>query len=66
MVGGSKNLQRLAKPFLQRMELDNLENTIKPLLRYWKKHNIESDFGDFINAQEDSLIFDLLNEADKY
>ena len=64
-LGGSKNLLRLAKPFLQRMELDNLENTIKPLLRYWKKHNIESDFGDFINAQEDSLIFDLLNEADK-
>ena len=64
-LGGSKNLLRLAKPFLQRMELDNLENTIKPLLRYWKKHNIDSDFGDFINAQEDSLIFDLLNEADK-
>ena len=46
------------------MELDNLETTIKPLLNYWKKNNIELDFGDFINAQEDSLIFDLLNEAD--
>ncbi len=61
-LGGSKNLQRLAKPFLQRMELDDLEKTIKPLLEFWKKSSAEVDFGDFINFQKDSLIINLLKE----
>ncbi len=62
-LGGSKNLQRLAKPYLQRMELDDLEKTIKPLLELWKKSNGENDFGDFINNQKDSLIINLLTET---
>ena len=63
-LGGSKNLQRLAKPYLQRMELDDLEKTLKPLLSYWKKSNSDSDFGDFINSYDESLIKNLLNEID--
>ena len=61
-LGGSKNLQRLAKPYLQRMELDDLEKTIQPLLKGWKENSTEEDFGDFINNQNDSIILNLLNE----
>ena len=61
-LGGSKNLQRLAKPYLQRMELDDLEKTIQPLLEFWKKSNAEKDFGDFINNQKESFITNLLSE----
>ena len=61
-LGGSKNLQRLAKPYLQRMELDDLEQTLKPLLIHWKEFDSESDFGDFINTQDESSILNLLNE----
>ncbi len=61
-LGGSKNLQRLAKPYLQRMELDDLEKTIQPLLENWKKSYPDEDFGDFVNNQEDSLIVNFLNK----
>jgi len=61
-LGGSKNLQRLAKPYLQRMELDDLEKTIQPLLELWKKSSAKNDFGDFINNQEESFITNLLSE----
>ena len=63
-LGGSKNLQRLAKPYLQTMELEDLEKTIKPLLECWKKSGSKIDFGDFINNQNDSLIKDLIKEID--
>ena len=62
-LGGSKNLQRLAKPYLQRMEIDDLERTIQPLLKLWGKSYSDMDFGDFINSQESSII-NLLNEVD--
>ena len=61
-LGGSKNLQRLAKPYLQRMELENLEKTIQPLLEFWKTSSKDIDFGDFINFQKDSSIINLLNK----
>ncbi len=61
-LGGSKNLQRLAKPYLQRMELDDLEKTIQPLLEGWKKSSAEIDFGDFINNQTETFITNLLSE----
>ena len=62
-LGGSKNLQRLAKPYLQRMELNDLEKTIRPLLKDWKDTNSEIDFGDFINNQKEDLIINLLSEV---
>ena len=61
-LGGSRNLQRLAKPYLQRMDLDDLEKTLKPLLNFWNKRNSKLDFGDFINSQNESEIIKLLNE----
>ena len=63
-LGGSKNLRRLAKPYLQRMELDDLEKTLRPLLNFWKKNYPELDFGDFINCQDQPKIIDLLSEVD--
>ena len=60
-LGGSKNLQRLAKPFLQRMELNDLEKTLQPLFDNWKS-NLDLDFGDFVNTQDESSILKLLNE----
>ena len=60
-LGGSKNLQRLAKPFLQRMELNDLEKTLQPLFDNWKR-NLDLDFGDFINTQDENYILNLLNE----
>ena len=62
-LGGSKNLQRLAKPFLQRMELNDLETTLQPLFDHWKS-NSHLDFGDFINTQDESSILNLLNAID--
>ena len=60
-LGGSKNLQRLAKPYLQKMELEDLEKTIQPLLELWKKSSNKKDFGDFINNQKESFITNLLS-----
>ncbi len=59
-LGGSKNLQRLAKPYLQRMPLENMESTLTPLLLEWRKYYLDLDFGDFVDKNEDSFILDLL------
>ena len=60
-LGGSKNLQRLARPFKQRMSLEDLELTIKPLLIAWHESPYK-DFGDFINDLGDSNVIELLNK----
>ena len=62
-LGGSKNLQRLAKPYLQRMSLDDLEKTIKPLFIEWSKKSNQFDFGDFVASYDDSHILNLLNNS---
>ena len=61
-LGGSKNLQRLAKPYLQRMPLEELEDTLKPLLIQWKGVSPEIDFGDFVNTKGETYISELLNK----
>ena len=61
-LGGSKNLQRLAKPYLQRMPLEELEKTLKPLLIEWKELSSEIDFGDFVNIKGETYISELLNK----
>jgi len=60
-LGGSKNLQRLAKPYLQRMPLEDMESTLTPLLLEWSKSSLDLDFGDFVDKNEDSFILDLLS-----
>ena len=59
-LGGSKNLQRLAKPYMQRMKLDNLEATLDPLLRHWKQYFEYEDFGDFIESIGEEKVLELL------
>ncbi len=61
-LGGSKNLQRLAKPYLQRMPLEDLESTLKPLLIDWKVLSERIDFGDFVNLKGETYISELLNK----
>ena len=44
------------------MELNDLEKTLQPLFYNWKS-NLDLDFGDFINAQDENSILNLLNEV---
>ena len=60
-LGGSNNLQRIAKPFIQRMKIDNLEKTIKPLFISWKKAGPNISFGDHMMSLGDQSINDLLS-----
>ncbi len=64
-LGGSQSLQRLAKPFIQKMPLTELEATLKPLFKHWKNTNSKSSFGDYICNLKDHQIFDLLSESFK-
>lgn len=59
-LGGSANLQRLAKPFLQRMPLDQLENTLEPLLVSWKEAGGRRGFGDHISRLGEERVAELL------
>ncbi|MEB3322793.1 MAG: sulfite reductase, ferredoxin dependent [Synechococcaceae cyanobacterium] len=55
-LGGSPNLTRLARPYLERMPLDDLERTLAPLLSAWKSEGEGRSFGDFVaGAEEDRL-----------
>ena len=48
-LGGTPNLTRLARPYLQRMPLDELESHLGPLLQAWKRDGRpRSSLGDFI------------------
>ena len=61
-LGGSRNLQRLAKPYLQRMPLEELETTLKPLLLEWKALSHQIDFGDFVHLKGEAYVSELLNK----
>ncbi len=60
-LGGSRNLQRLARPYLQRMSLDNLEKTLKPLLISWKEAGGNVGFGDHIENLGDKNVQEILS-----
>ena len=47
-LGGTPNLSRLAEPYLERMPLDQLEQTLEPLLRSWKAAGGRRSFGDHV------------------
>jgi len=59
-LGGSPNLERLAKPYLQKMNIDQLEKTIEPLLLSWKEADLGISFGDHIYRLGDQAINKLL------
>ncbi len=62
-LGGSRNLQRLAKPYIQKMPLEKLELTLEPLLTSWKSASKSISFGDHINEMGDQLVNQLLSGA---
>ncbi len=61
-LGGTPNLQHLAKPFLQRMPLETLESTLEPLLINWKETGKNSSLGEHIKKLGDQVVLDLLSD----
>ena len=59
-LGGSSNLQRLAKPYLQRMPIDDLETTLEPLFKSWKNVSSKISFGDHVKSLGDQATLKLL------
>ena len=47
-LGGTPNLSRLAEPYLEKMPLEDLENTLEPLLKAWQSAGGRRSFGDFV------------------
>jgi sulfite reductase (ferredoxin) len=63
-LGGTPNLARLAEPYLQRLCLDDLEQTLEPLLRSWKEAGGRRSFGDHVARLGRPAVMDLLATAD--
>jgi sulfite reductase (ferredoxin) len=61
-LGGSANLQRLARPFLQRMPLDQLETTLEPLLISWRDAGGRRSLGDHVDKLGDQAVAALLGD----
>ncbi len=63
-LGGSPNQTRLAQPYMQKMNIDDLETTLEPMFAFFKKgRQSEESFGDFC----DRMGFDALrNFAESY
>ena len=62
-LGGSSNLQRLAKPYLQKMSLKDMEFYLEPLFINWRRNAKTITFGDHINSIGDEVIYELLGTA---
>ncbi len=57
-LGGSPNQTRLAQPYMQKMNIDELETTLEPMFAFFKKGRQSSEsFGDFC----DRIGFDALH-----
>ena len=61
-LGGTNNLQKLAKPFIQRMNIDDLEKTLEPLFINWKNAKKDVSFGEHLEEIGDHSIRNLLSE----
>jgi sulfite reductase (ferredoxin) len=60
-LGGTPGLTTLARPFLEKLPLDDLEATLEPLLRTWKQEaGPRTSLGDWVNKQGDARIQALL------
>ncbi|MCP9833100.1 MULTISPECIES: sulfite reductase, ferredoxin dependent [unclassified Cyanobium] len=63
-LGGSHGLTRLARPYLEKMPLEELEATLEPLLTAWRdKGGPRSRFGDFTERLGDQRVRELLSPA---
>ena len=60
-LGGTPGLTRLARPYLERMPLSELESTLRPLLIAWKRDgSVRSSFGDFVHRLGEERVQALL------
>ena len=62
-LGGTPNLQRLAKPYLEKMPLADLESTLEPLLVSWKEAGGRRSFGDHVNKIGDQAVTELIGAS---
>jgi len=62
-LGGSANLQRLARPFLQKMPLDQLEATLEPLLISWREAGGRRGLGDHVEKIGDQAVAELIGSV---
>jgi len=62
-LGGTPGLTRLARPYLQRLPLERLEDTLEPLLCAWRDEGGRRSFGAFVNALGDTRVEQLLSQA---
>ncbi len=60
-LGGTPNLQRLAKPYIQKLPLENLEKAIKPLLINWKQEGARSSLGQHVYKIGEEAVENLLS-----
>ena len=59
-LGGSTNLKRLAKPYLQKMPINELEKTLEPLFLSWKNTGTSSSLGDHVTKLGNDSVMSLL------
>jgi len=62
-LGGTPDLKKLGKPYIQRLDLDKLEITITPLLLQWKSKGKGLSFGGYINKISDQEVSNLLSKG---
>ena len=62
-LGGTPNLQRLARPYLEKLPLDDLETRLEPLLISWKNAGGRRSFGDHIDKLGDQAVNELLSAS---
>ncbi len=60
-LGGTQDLKKLAKPYLQKMSLSKLEETIEPLLIDWKNKGMKLSLGEYINNKGYHSIKELIS-----
>ena len=59
-LGGTPNLQNLAKPYLQKMSISDLEETIEPLLINWRDNGSNKSLGEHVIKIGEQTTHDLL------
>jgi sulfite reductase (ferredoxin) len=59
-LGGTPGLTQLAKPYLQRLPLEQLETTLEPLLGAWRDQGGRKSFGAFVGDLGDARVAELL------
>ncbi len=60
-LGGTPGLTRLARPYLEKMPLEQLESTLEPLLRAWDQESgPRRSFGDYVERIGEERVHALL------